>query len=378
MMQRQVEHIVRLVDDLLDLSRIMQGKIQLRQEPVEVNAAVQNTLDECRHEFDAQQQQLSVSLPDAPVWVQADPVRLSQIVANLLSNANKYTEAGGKISLSVATDEQQVVIKVADTGIGIPTDMLGQIFTPFTQVSQSLDRRAAAWASAWRWCESCRVARRHRHGAAQESVRAANSKCGCPAVASRNLRRSLPRNHRRSPRNGSSSLTTITMLPIAGPVIVEAVEARSAGGPRRPVRDRKGRRLPPRSRFVGYWITRSRWIRNRAADSRSRSRSRRGTGRADGVWPGKRPAQIDGSWLRRASGEAGIGRGSAASFSPYKIASDVRPSGLVVARSKPKTCLARKTLRSFRKAPRHNRQRLFPTMWGKNAGVSFLQCRESG
>ncbi|HEY4310627.1 MAG TPA: ATP-binding protein [Pirellulales bacterium] len=139
-MQRQVEHIVRMVDDLLDVSRVMQGKIQLRQEPVDAAAIVQHALEEIRPDFAAQNQQLSFSVPPQPVWVNADPVRLAQIVANLLSNATKYTDAGGSVSVSVRNENDDVIIDVADSGVGIPPNMLSEIFTPFTQIGHSLDR----------------------------------------------------------------------------------------------------------------------------------------------------------------------------------------------------------------------------------------------
>ncbi|HVU89033.1 MAG TPA: ATP-binding protein [Pirellulales bacterium] len=139
-MHNQIEHIVRLVDDLLDLSRIMQGKIQLRKEPVDLVQLTTNVLAETRRDCEAREQQLSSSLPAKPVWVEGDPVRLSQILANLLSNAGKYTDAGGSISVHLESHENNAILKVADSGVGIPANMLTQIFVPFTQVSHTLDR----------------------------------------------------------------------------------------------------------------------------------------------------------------------------------------------------------------------------------------------
>lgn len=139
-MQRQVEHIVHLVDDLLDVSRIMQGKIQLKKQPTELGAAVHHALEESKPDFKAQEQQLSLSLPTDEVWLNADPTRLSQIISNLLSNASKYTDGGGKISLEAEAHDGKVTLRVRDSGIGIPQDMLQQIFVPFTQLSSSVDR----------------------------------------------------------------------------------------------------------------------------------------------------------------------------------------------------------------------------------------------
>jgi CheY-like chemotaxis protein len=140
LMKRQVEHIVRLVDDLLDVSRITQGKIQLKKEPVEVGAAIRHTAYEIKPDLEERQQRFSLSLPSEPVWTQADPVRFSQIILNLLTNAVKYTDEQGQISLEAEPLDGRVTITVRDSGIGIPPDMLNQIFVPFTQVSQSVDR----------------------------------------------------------------------------------------------------------------------------------------------------------------------------------------------------------------------------------------------
>ena len=153
-----------MVDDLLDVSRIRQGKVQLRQESVDVAAIVQHALEEIRPDFAAQNQQLSLSLPPQPVWVHADPVRLTQIVANLLSNATKYTDPGGRVSLTVREENNDVVIDVVDSGVGIPTDMLGKIFTPFTQVGYSLDRARGGLGIGLAWSRSSRSTRRPGHG----------------------------------------------------------------------------------------------------------------------------------------------------------------------------------------------------------------------
>jgi PAS domain S-box-containing protein len=140
LMQRQVQHMVRLVDDLLDVSRVMQGKIQLKKEIIDLRSAVDHALEEVRPAIDAQEQEFSVSLPPNPVWVQADPVRLSQVVSNLLNNASKYTDRRGRVGLEVGVKQGQVIITVRDSGIGIEPHMLNRVFAPFTQVANSLDR----------------------------------------------------------------------------------------------------------------------------------------------------------------------------------------------------------------------------------------------
>jgi signal transduction histidine kinase/DNA-binding response OmpR family regulator len=137
---RQVTQLVRLVDDLLDVSRITRGKIRLQMEPVEVAAVVTQAVETSRPLIDERRHQLSVNLPAEPVRVMCDFVRLTQVLTNLLNNAAKYTDEGGRIDLGVSREEDQVVLTVKDTGVGIPGDMLPSIFELFTQVDCSLDR----------------------------------------------------------------------------------------------------------------------------------------------------------------------------------------------------------------------------------------------
>jgi PAS domain S-box-containing protein len=139
-MRRQVEHMVRLVDDLLDVSRIMRGKIELRKEPVELAAVVQRAVETARPVIDAQRHQLQVVLPQQPVWLEADPIRLAQVLSNLLNNAAKYTEQGGHIWLSAERDDGHVRFRVRDDGMGIAPEMIPHLFELFTQADQSLDR----------------------------------------------------------------------------------------------------------------------------------------------------------------------------------------------------------------------------------------------
>jgi PAS domain S-box-containing protein len=138
---RQVAHLVRLVDDLLDVSRITRGKVNLRKEPIELAAVVTRAVETVRHLITARRQELTVSLPGPePLRLQADPTRLEQVLANLLNNAAKYTEPGGRIELTARTEEGQVVLGVRDTGIGIAAEMLPRVFDLFAQGERSLDR----------------------------------------------------------------------------------------------------------------------------------------------------------------------------------------------------------------------------------------------
>jgi signal transduction histidine kinase/DNA-binding response OmpR family regulator len=137
---RQVEQLVRLVDDLLDISRITGGKIQLRREAVDVSLVVSRAVETSRPLIDARRHELFVGLPPDPLLVDADLVRLSQVLSNLLNNAAKYTEEGGRIELDVTDYGGEVVFRVRDNGIGISREMIPCIFDLFTQVDRSLDR----------------------------------------------------------------------------------------------------------------------------------------------------------------------------------------------------------------------------------------------
>ena len=133
MMDRQVSHMVRLVDDLMELSRITRGKIDLRMEPVELGHVLAAALEASRPLIESARHTLTVDIPDEPIVVRADAVRLAQIVSNLLNNAAKYTDEGGSIALSVRRDGQQAVIAVKDTGIGISQEAIPRVFDMFVQ-----------------------------------------------------------------------------------------------------------------------------------------------------------------------------------------------------------------------------------------------------
>jgi len=137
---RQVQHLTRLVDDLLEVSRIRSGRIQLRSELVDLGSAVARALETHRPMLDARGHRVVVRLPARPVRVLADPTRIAQIVGNLLDNAAKYTGDGGEITVMVAQEGAEAVLRVRDTGIGVPPEMLAEIFDLFTQVQRSLDR----------------------------------------------------------------------------------------------------------------------------------------------------------------------------------------------------------------------------------------------
>jgi PAS domain S-box-containing protein len=137
---RQVTHLVRLVGDLLDISRISQGKIVLQKEPLDVADVVTRALETSQPLFTARQHSLRVEMPQGPLPVEGDLVRLVQVLANLLNNAAKYTPEGGRIELLVERADGQAVLRVRDNGMGIPREILPRLFDLFTQSDRTLDR----------------------------------------------------------------------------------------------------------------------------------------------------------------------------------------------------------------------------------------------
>ena len=139
-MERQVRSLVRLVDDLLDMSRITQGKIELRRQNVELVMVVEQAIETARPLIDRQGHELTVSLPTEPVLLHADPTRLAQIIANLLNNAAKYSDPRGHIWLTARRKENQLVLQVRDAGIGIDPQVLPQVFDMFVQADKGHGR----------------------------------------------------------------------------------------------------------------------------------------------------------------------------------------------------------------------------------------------
>jgi PAS domain S-box-containing protein len=140
MMERQLAQMVRLIDDLLDVSRITRGKLQLRRERVELASVVQSAVEGSRPLIEASAHHLTIRLPPEPVLLDADPTRLAQVFGNLLTNAAKYTEKGGRIWLTAERKGGEIVVSVKDTGIGIAAEHLPRLFEMFSQATPALER----------------------------------------------------------------------------------------------------------------------------------------------------------------------------------------------------------------------------------------------
>ena len=138
--ERQVKHLVTMVDDLLDVSRVTRGKLELRKVPIELAEIVAQAIETASPLLEQHRHALSVEVPQHGLVVDADPARLAQVVANLLTNAAKYTPNGGSVQVQAQAIHDQVMLKVRDSGIGIEPEMLSRIFEPFTQARQALDR----------------------------------------------------------------------------------------------------------------------------------------------------------------------------------------------------------------------------------------------
>ncbi|MDP9008073.1 MAG: ATP-binding protein [Pseudomonadota bacterium] len=139
-MERQLSQMVRLIDDLLDVSRISSGKVVLQRTRVDLRAIAELAIEASQPFIAAGQHDFKAELPEGPLWVDGDASRLSQVIINLLNNAAKYTAEGGQVRLSLSSDDTDAVVRVQDNGVGIPAEMLDEVFDMFTQVNRTLDR----------------------------------------------------------------------------------------------------------------------------------------------------------------------------------------------------------------------------------------------
>jgi signal transduction histidine kinase len=137
-MDRMLAHLTHLVDDLLDVSRVSQGKISLKKERIALGEVLQSAIEASQHNLDAEGHRFIIEIPSDAIWLDADHTRLAQVVSNLLNNAAKYTPPSGTVTLSARADGDMAEIKVSDTGVGIPSEMQPRIFEIFAQVEDHL------------------------------------------------------------------------------------------------------------------------------------------------------------------------------------------------------------------------------------------------
>jgi len=140
LIERQVRRMTRLVDDLLDVSWMSHGRLRLRRERIDLRRVVNNAIETLQSNIKERGHYLSIALPDSPVWLQADPLRLEQVFVNLLANASKYTDAGGELAVWMHTRDGQAVVGIRDSGIGIAPDALPRIFDLFRQADEAAPR----------------------------------------------------------------------------------------------------------------------------------------------------------------------------------------------------------------------------------------------
>jgi PAS domain S-box-containing protein len=139
-LERQARHMTHLVDDLLDMSRITSGRIRLQLEPIELAELLNSVIETYRQSAETARHRITVTSSSAPVYVNADRIRLTQVLSNILHNAVKYTPPGGRIEIELRTEGKQAVVSVRDNGMGIPAEMLQHIFEPFAQLDRSYER----------------------------------------------------------------------------------------------------------------------------------------------------------------------------------------------------------------------------------------------
>ncbi len=146
---RQVDHLARLVDDLLDVTRVSRGKVRLQRTRLDLVELVRRTVEDHRSMLESRE--VVLELPDAALWIQGDSTRLAQALGNLLHNSAKFTSDGGRVAVSLTRTGSRAVLQVVDNGAGIDADTLQRLFEPFAQADRSLDRShgGLGWGSPW-------------------------------------------------------------------------------------------------------------------------------------------------------------------------------------------------------------------------------------
>ena len=307
--ERQVNYLVRLVDDLLDVSRITRGRVELRREPVELAAVVAKAIEMASPLFEQRSHLLSVEVPRTGLVVEVDQVRLAQVLANLLTNAAKYTDPGGAVVVRGRRDRGQVVVSVIDNGIGIRSDVLPGIFDMFVQGDRALDRSQGGLGIGLTLARNLVEA----HGGSIEAHSAGRGHGSefivrlpaCAGTRAPSQREDEPPQPGQ-PRSGLRILLVDDNTDAAD-VLAEVLRGRRSpggGGLRRAAGARGGPQLRAQHRPARHRAAGARRLRAGRQAARAPARAAAAAGRGDRVRPGHRQAQEPRRRLRRPPGQA--------------------------------------------------------------------------
>ena len=306
--ERQVAHMVRLIDELLDLSRITHGKLELRREWVSLAAVIESALETAEPLLHGRRQAFELVVPETPVLLHADPMRLAQVLSNLLSNAAKYTEPGGRIRLEAVRDGEDVVVSVVDSGIGIPAAHLAHVFTMFGQGHRAHKAVYGGLGVGLALAKS--LAELHggsltaaSEGEGKGSVFTLRLACAAADAAAplgragsaERAAAAAPDPHRGRQRRGRSHARRAP----------GARGARDARRARWPVRRRHGAAPEPRRRDPRHRAARFRWIRGGASPPGGAGTERAPPRGSFRLGPAGRSGTVPRGWLRPSPRQAG-------------------------------------------------------------------------
>jgi nitrogen fixation/metabolism regulation signal transduction histidine kinase len=211
MIERQVAQLARLVDDLLEVSRISTGRIHLQEARIDLRGVVASAVETSRPQSGQKVQSIATALPKGPIWINGDAMRLEQVVVNLLNNASKYTDRGGHIWVGLEQQGEEAVVRVRDNGIGIAPELLPLIFDLFTQADKSLDRSQGGLGIAWPWCSRSLPCTEGRSRCSARSAKGASSSSGCRSSYPRRQRPGFRRSKWNCPRAACGFWWSMTM-----------------------------------------------------------------------------------------------------------------------------------------------------------------------
>jgi len=284
MMERQVGHMVHLIDDLLDVARISGGKLELKRERADLRRVLGSAVETSAPLIDAARHQLYVSLPETALIVDADVTRIAQVVANLLNNAAKYTPAGGRINLSLRAEDGMAIIDVTDTGVGIPADALDSVFDMFKQVDRHMERAQGGLGiglSLVRRLVEMHGGAGRRRGAGNTPAPGRAQRCGGAGPGAAHP------GGRRQRRCGADA--------------VDDPRSERPPDPRRPRRHRRprrGARIPAAARLSRYRHARPERLRNRQRHAPHARTGRHHAGGLDRLGNRKRPPALERCRIR--------------------------------------------------------------------------------